>query len=155
MSMSEYSVEQLFITINLNTKHFSKLKKYILSNQDAYCCFCSKKLKPENVTIEHIVPFSQLKHNQNHIDNLTLSCAKCNLERGLADFDEYRRYYLKKDSPPEGCRDFYRMKAAKKVDKKLINMVLNLLSQNYSISQISKIKNINENKVKNIIMVWL
>lgn len=155
MPIAEDRINDLLLKNNLRKKHFKDVKAYALSNQDVYCCFCGKKLKQQNATIEHIQPFSKLKTNKNHIDNLTISCVKCNLERGIADFQEYRKYYIKGGNPPEGCRDFYRLENAKKINKRTIKEVLELLSDGYSIKEISKMKNIKSNKVRSIIMFWL
>lgn len=155
MSLSEEGINNLLLSQTLCRKNFKKAKAYALSDQDVYCCFCGKKLNQQTATIEHIRPYSKLRRNQNRVENLTISCAKCNLERGVADFHEYRKYYTKGGNPPEGCRDYYRVENAKKINKRLIKEILELLSAGYNINEISKAKNIKSSKVKHVIMLWL
>lgn len=51
------------------------------------CCFCGKQLSFRTATLEHIVPVS--KRGSFNRSNLTISCSKCNSERGDKNFFEY------------------------------------------------------------------
>lgn len=50
------------------------------------CCFCDTERAG---TLEHVVPLSL--GGTWHISNLRLSCSPCNQERGVTDFEEFRR----------------------------------------------------------------
>ncbi len=52
------------------------------------CCFCRLRLYMSNATLEHIQPLS--RGGDWTRDNLTLSCAGCNNERGSEDFETFR-----------------------------------------------------------------
>lgn len=62
-------------------------KHTLLRNEKLKCCFCLGNLTVENVTAEHIIPYSQC-HN-NSTANLCLSCTDCNQERGVQDFYKF------------------------------------------------------------------
>jgi|APCry1669189733_1035249.scaffolds.fasta_scaffold09821_3 hypothetical protein len=65
-------------------------KEFVLSNEDARCIYCEKKLNLENATTDHIVPIS--KCGTNVKVNLIACCKKCNSEKSDSDFFEYLRY---------------------------------------------------------------
>lgn len=54
----------------------------------AKCCFCKKELSPATATLEHVVTVSA--GGGWGIDNLRLSCARCNGDRGDELFAEYK-----------------------------------------------------------------
>ncbi len=67
-----------------------KLKTRLFGGRlEASCCFCRKKLQMENATLEHVVPISF--GGSWAIENLRLSCGICNSERGIEDFEEFRK----------------------------------------------------------------
>ena len=74
---------------NLTTerKHLSKFQKK--------CFYCTKKLSNSDVEVhvEHVIPFSYIKHNQ--MWNLVLACKDCNLEK-MASLPEPKQKWLKK-----------------------------------------------------------
>jgi hypothetical protein len=64
-----------------------KLKLALRARDGAWCCFCKQFLYPSEATLEHVIPFSQGGNNE--LDNLRLSCAACNHERGVTPFWQY------------------------------------------------------------------
>ncbi len=53
------------------------------------CCFCGRLLTLDQATMEHVVPRSQ--GGPNVLENLEISCSPCNQERGVTEFDEFRK----------------------------------------------------------------
>lgn len=53
------------------------------------CAYCGKKLGDENLTFDHIIPYSQ--GGQNSIDNLYPACQACNQMRGNKSIEEFRK----------------------------------------------------------------
>jgi 5-methylcytosine-specific restriction endonuclease McrA len=64
-------------------------REYLLEKWGRQCVYCGAKDVPFQV--EHIHP--RVKGGSNSITNLTLSCEKCNLKKGIKDIKEF----LKKD----------------------------------------------------------
>ncbi len=52
------------------------------------CCFCGRELTFRKATLEHVVPRSL--GGPNVLQNLRISCARCNNERGVEDFELFR-----------------------------------------------------------------
>lgn len=48
--------------------------------QRGLCKYCFKKLKPEEVTFDHVIPAS--KGGKENIDNLVIACFHCNCHKG-------------------------------------------------------------------------
>ncbi len=53
------------------------------------CCFCGKRLTMDQATLEHIIPKS--RGGEFVIENLTISCWRCNQRRGDMPFDDFHR----------------------------------------------------------------
>ena len=93
-----------YVVIALKDERFSESPKkrktdgyakyHLGKNPDLRCCFCQGQLTMENVTAEHIVPYSMC-HN-NSTANLCLSDTKCNEERGVTDFYTFLAYKQRK-----------------------------------------------------------
>lgn len=64
-------------------------REYLLEKFGRKCVYCDKQGLP--LQIEHIHPRS--KGGSNRISNLTLSCEKCNIKKGIKDIKDF----LKKD----------------------------------------------------------
>lgn len=88
--------------LNYYYSHFSK--KYNLYKEDAYkvtledikklysatqCFYCSKELTEDEKTVDHKLPVS--KGGTNEMNNLVISCQKCNSQKGDQTAEEYRR----------------------------------------------------------------
>jgi 5-methylcytosine-specific restriction endonuclease McrA len=54
------------------------------------CCFCRKHLPLSIATLEHKIPLAL--GGDWAIDNLALSCADCNSDRGIANFELYQKW---------------------------------------------------------------
>ncbi|MHC5831779.1 MAG: HNH endonuclease, partial [Nostoc sp.] len=65
-------------------------REYLLEKWNRECAYCGIKDVP--LQIEHIHP--RAKGGSNSITNLTLSCEKCNIKKGIKDIKDF----LKKDS---------------------------------------------------------
>jgi 5-methylcytosine-specific restriction endonuclease McrA len=58
--------------LNLNTKN--------IALRDHYCCqYCGKKLRADDVTLDHVLP--QSRGGPDTWENLVTSCKKCNLKK--------------------------------------------------------------------------
>lgn len=66
-----------------------EVREYLLEKWGRKCAYCDKEGVP--LQIEHIHPRS--KGGSNRVNNLTLSCEKCNTNKGVKSIDEF----LKKD----------------------------------------------------------
>ncbi len=64
-------------------------REYLLEKWQRQCAYCG--VKDVQLQIEHIQP--RAKGGTNSITNLTLSCQKCNIEKGTNDV----KFFLKKD----------------------------------------------------------
>ena len=62
-------------------------KEFVLSNRDAKCIYCERRLHMGNATTDHIVPISSGGNNVQV--NLMICCKECNGERGAIPFNEY------------------------------------------------------------------
>jgi 5-methylcytosine-specific restriction endonuclease McrA len=65
-------------------------REYLLEKWNRQCAYCDVKDVP--FQIEHILP--KARGGSNSITNLTLSCEKCNIKKGVKDIKDF----LKKDS---------------------------------------------------------
>ena len=78
----------------INSKRVKYIKHLLAHGDDGYhCCFCLNNYILDNLTIEHILP--KILGGTNELVNLALSCEKCNNDRNLANFSEYRDYKQK------------------------------------------------------------
>jgi len=66
-----------------------EVREYLLEKWARKCAYCDKEGIP--LQIEHIHPKS--KGGSNRVSNLTLSCERCNINKGIKSIDEF----LKKD----------------------------------------------------------
>ncbi|MHC0067204.1 RNA-guided endonuclease IscB [Nostoc sp. UIC 10890] len=64
-------------------------REYLLEKWNRTCAYCG--IKDVQLQIEHIHP--RAKGGSNSITNLTLSCEKCNVKKGIKDI----KYFLRKD----------------------------------------------------------
>ena len=56
------------------------IRDIVYARANGRCFYCGKKLKKEEMSIEHIIPLQE--HGSNDIKNLFCSCRKCNQEKG-------------------------------------------------------------------------
>lgn len=77
-----------------------RIKKELLRQQKGACVFCGFRLTIDSATIEHMTPLS--RNGGNGKDNLGLSCAKCNADKGSMTASEFKshlgdtRWYMPK-----------------------------------------------------------
>jgi len=64
-------------------------KEFLVSNKNAKCIYCERKLTQENATTDHIIPISNGGNNCQV--NLMVCCFDCNNERGNMEFKQYLR----------------------------------------------------------------
>lgn len=62
-----------------------EVKEYLLEKWGRKCAYCGKTDVP--LEVEHITPRS--RDGTNRVDNLTISCEKCNLEKGNQTAEEF------------------------------------------------------------------
>tara|TARA_Y100001936_G_scaffold208891_1_gene214659 strand:+ start:2946 stop:3968 length:1023 start_codon:yes stop_codon:yes gene_type:complete len=81
------------IEAQIPPRNLSTEKKY-LSEFQKKCFYCTKKLSNSDVEVhvEHVIPFSYLKHNQ--MWNLVLACKDCNMKK-MASLPEPKEKWLK------------------------------------------------------------
>lgn len=68
---------------NSETKKRRKIKEILLKEDGSFCGYCGLRFKPENLTIDHIMPLS--KGGKTTVENSNLSCKKCNVLKGNMD----------------------------------------------------------------------
>jgi len=66
------------------------IKTYWKHRQGEKCCYCGNKLTEENLTAEHIKPYS--KGGKFTITNIRVACVDCNSKRGNNDFFPTLKY---------------------------------------------------------------
>ncbi len=69
----------------------TRLKEYLIKNQDEICCYCYRNISGEFLMvldIEHILPKSKYSEFMFNLNNLAISCKRCNMEikRNRIDF---------------------------------------------------------------------
>ena len=72
-------------------RRLHRIRECVIERDGLVCCYCEKKLTPETVTMEHIVPDS--KRGTYNTTNLTVSCSRCNNKRGNKPFFEYCKQF--------------------------------------------------------------
>ncbi len=60
--------------------HYKTHKKTLYGYQGGHCNGCSEHFKPQNLTVDHIIPRSS--GGTDHLDNLQLLCGYCNSVKG-------------------------------------------------------------------------
>ena len=73
-------------------RNLQKERKLLEKIQDR-CFYCEKVLEKDEVNVEHIIPYSYLKHNK--MWNLTLACQKCNCKK-LGSLPKTKSDWMKK-----------------------------------------------------------
>ena len=79
--------------------HKWEARKQIGQAQGNKCCYCevtltwqfpqNKPLAPTCATLEHIIPVAE--GGDNFIDNLAVSCSRCNSRRGTTPHDLFKK----------------------------------------------------------------
>ena len=155
---NEYLVEQVFEKGYIYQEDISGIKDYIFDGQqDVRCCFCGCLLTRQTATIEHIIPRSYVKFsNRNQVNNLTLSCNKCNGERIISDFDEYRMYVQRKTTePPIGCKDYQNNKRQQLINKIDGEIVFEMYSCKANVAEIAKYYNVSGSIIRQVLREYL
>ncbi len=60
--------------------HYKTHKKTLYGYQGGHCNGCSEHFKPQNLTVDHIIPRSS--GGTDHLENLQLLCGHCNSVKG-------------------------------------------------------------------------
>lgn len=68
-------------------KEIELLNKIELKNLSHICAYCNKALKPEEKTIDHIIPKSA--KGKNIVDNYVICCSECNTKKANYDINSY------------------------------------------------------------------
>ena len=68
------------------------IREYLLDKFGRKCAYCNQKGVP--LEVEHIIPKS--KGGSNRASNLTISCSKCNLEKGTLTVEEFGFHNIQK-----------------------------------------------------------
>lgn len=71
----------------MNARRRKTIKKFVINRDGMICCYCDLQLSYDQITLEHIQPFS--KNGTYNTTNLTVACSKCNRDRGNRPFFEY------------------------------------------------------------------
>lgn len=53
-------------------------RKYLIHRDGNKCCYCKRKFPENELTLEHIIPQKRKWPNIHRVENLKLSCIKCN-----------------------------------------------------------------------------
>ncbi len=73
-------------------RNLQKERKLLEKIQDR-CFYCNESLDKVEINVEHIIPYSYLKHNK--MWNLTLACSKCNCKK-LGSLPEPKNHWMDK-----------------------------------------------------------
>lgn len=86
-------------------KRQKRIKEYVINRDGSICCYCDQPLKPEAVTMEHIVPDS--RRGTFNTTNLTVSCSAHNNQRGNKPFFEYCKKFNWSDEKIDKYKRLY------------------------------------------------
>ena len=64
-----------------------------VKEENTTCYYCGDSLKSKNRTIDHKIPIS--RGGQTTLDNLVVSCKRCNEEKGMMNDEEYLSFLEK------------------------------------------------------------
>jgi hypothetical protein len=81
------SIESEFEPRNL------QMERKLLEKIQDRCFYCEKILEKDEINVEHIIPYSYLKHNK--MWNLTLACQPCNCKK-LGSLPKPKNFWMKK-----------------------------------------------------------
>lgn len=80
-------------------------KGLIYAKTGGHCAYCGKKIKPSEMTVDHLVSHT-LHSGSDDLDNLLPSCRECNITKWTYTIEEYRNYI-------ERCKEKFKSKPAK------------------------------------------
>lgn len=63
-------------------------RRDIFNKYDGHCAYCGKKVEFDDMTIDHIIPFS--KNGGNDLENTIPSCQLCNNQKADRSIEEFR-----------------------------------------------------------------
>lgn len=64
-----------------------------VKEENTTCYYCGDSLKSKGRTIDHKIPIS--RGGQTTLDNLVVSCKRCNEEKGMMNYEEYLSFLEK------------------------------------------------------------
>lgn len=90
--MEKHKLSQISIWGNrkrsLHSEYSDRIVNKIASKTNSRCAYCGKNLNIGCWQIDHIFPKSL--GGSSEIDNLVITCSKCNASKGSMSLDEYR-----------------------------------------------------------------
>jgi len=126
--------------------------------QDIFCCFCKRTLSRTEASIEHVTPKSEADYViKNHLDNLAISCKRCNSERAVADFHLFKRYAQSnsKFDPPEGCKEYSKQKKLEQLTIHTVGVIYNMYTDDgKTVAEIADKLNISKKTVKRVLYAY-
>jgi 5-methylcytosine-specific restriction endonuclease McrA len=54
--------------------------RHLLWSIDPHCLYCTRRLRPKGVTLDHVLPIC--RGGAHHVDNMVLACPACNVAKG-------------------------------------------------------------------------
>ena len=89
----------------------TNVRRFLYIVERGRCYYCKQSIQFNKTTVDHMTPLS--KRGKNYLQNLVLSCKRCNSTKGNSDYDIFisRWFYLpfdkKKKSYVATC--FYKL----------------------------------------------
>ena len=89
----------------VNNNNKSTYCKYtrvnVFTRDDFKCMYCGNRFKPDDLTIDHVIPLSRYKKlgykgHPNGMDNVVAACYKCNVKKGNHTCEECNMHPIKK-----------------------------------------------------------
>lgn len=99
------SVLKLKQMVRINAHYISFSRQAIVKRDRHVCQYCSKKLKPSEITIDHVVP--RCRGGGNSFTNCVVSCLPCNNKKGDKLLEESGLQLIMRPVPPSFERDIY------------------------------------------------
>lgn len=101
----------------MSLKNRSKKSK-LLELYGSRCFYCGTELPIESLDIEHVIP--RISGGNNNIENLRLSCTKCNSSKGVYSLTEWAWRLLAKYEKAEKEMAYCKRVLEKLADEDLI-----------------------------------
>jgi len=76
------------VVLPYRRKNLRGFKKRVWTKSYGFCYYCGKKIKFEEMTIDHIIPL--IDDGETILENLAPCCMKCNIKKGVLNLVDFK-----------------------------------------------------------------